>query len=83
MRLIHQHESPYWTRRLTDTFDQLYEESAERAKILTIAVHPYISAMPHRFRYLKAAYAYFNRFEGVLHWNVTEILNWYERQNPG
>jgi peptidoglycan/xylan/chitin deacetylase (PgdA/CDA1 family) len=80
--MIHQHESPYWTRRLTDTFDQLYEESTERAKILTIAVHPYISAMPHRFRYLKAAYEYFNRFDGVLHWNGTEILNWFETQNP-
>jgi hypothetical protein len=38
--------------------------------------------MPHRFRYLKAAYEYFNRFDGVLHWNGTEILNWYEGESP-
>lgn len=81
--MIHQHESGYWTRRLTDTFDQLYEESAERAKVMAVAVHPYISGMPHRIRYLKAAFEHFKKFEGVLYWNGVELLDWYEAQTAG
>jgi peptidoglycan/xylan/chitin deacetylase (PgdA/CDA1 family) len=81
--MIHQHQSSYWTTRLIDTFDQLYEESADTAKIMAIAVHPYISGMPHRIRHLRAAYDYINRFEGVVHWNGTQILDWFERQSEG
>jgi peptidoglycan/xylan/chitin deacetylase (PgdA/CDA1 family) len=78
--MIHQHQSSYWTTRITDTFDQLYEESTERPKVMAIAVHPYISGMPHRIRYLKAAYDYINRFDGVVHWNGTQLLDWFQDQ---
>jgi allantoinase len=78
--MIHQHQSSYWTTRITDTFDQLYEESADRAKVMAIAVHPYISGMPHRIRHLKAAYDYINRFEGVVHWNGVQLMDWFQSQ---
>jgi len=78
--MIHQHQSSYWTTRLTETFDQLYEESADRPKVMAIAVHPYISGMPHRIRHLRAAYEYFNRFEGVVHWNGVQLLDWHQQQ---
>jgi len=78
--MIHQHQSSYWTTRLTETFDQLYEESAERPKVMAIAVHPYISGMPHRIRHLRAAYDYFSRFDGVVHWNGVQMLDWYRDQ---
>jgi len=78
--MIHQHQSSYWTTRLTETFDQLYEESAERPKVMAIAVHPYISGMPHRIRHLRAAYDYFGRFDGVVHWNGVQMLDWYQDQ---
>ena len=78
--IIHQHQSSYLTTRLTDTFDQLYEESADRAKIMAIAIHPYISGMPHRIKHLRAAYDYINRFDGVVHMNGTQLLDWYQSQ---
>jgi peptidoglycan/xylan/chitin deacetylase (PgdA/CDA1 family) len=78
--MIHQHQSSYWTTRIIDTFDQLYEESADRAKVMAIAIHPYISGMPHRIRHLKAAYDYINRFEGVLHWNGVQLMDWFQNQ---
>lgn len=78
--MIHQHQSSYWTTRLTDTFDQLYEESADRPKIMAVAMHPYISGMPHRIRHLQAAYDYFNRFDGVVHWNGVQLLDWFQGQ---
>lgn len=80
--ILHQHESPYWTRRITDSFDQLYEESAERPKVMAIAIHPYISGMPHRIRHLRAAYDHMAARPGVLHWNGTELMNWYREQKP-
>jgi len=78
--MIHQHQSSYWTTRITEAFDQLYEESADRAKVMAIAVHPYISGMPHRIRHLRAAYDYINRFEGVVHWNGIQLLDWFQSQ---
>jgi len=48
-----------------------------RAKIMALAIHPYISGQPHRIKYLEAIYDYVDRFEGVLHWNGAEILDWY------
>jgi peptidoglycan/xylan/chitin deacetylase (PgdA/CDA1 family) len=78
MMLVQHHESEYFTRRCIDTFDRLYQEGAERAKIMAIAIHPYISGQPHRIKYLEAVYDHINRHAGVLHWNGAEILDWYQ-----
>jgi allantoinase len=48
---------------------------------MAIAVHPYISGQPFRIKPLAAIYDYVNGFEGVLHWNGEEILNWYRTIN--
>ena len=77
MMLVQHHESGYFTRRCIDTFDRLYQEGAERAKIMAIAIHPYISGQPHRIKYLEQVYDHLNRHAGVLHWNGREILDWY------
>ena len=77
MMLVQHHESAYFTQRCIDSFDRLHREGAERAKIMAIAIHPYISGQPHRIKYLEAVYEYINRHDGVLHWNGIEILDWY------
>ena len=64
-------------KRTIDQFDRLYAESAKRAKICTLAIHPYISGQPHRIKYLEQIYDYVNKHEGVLHWNGEQILDWY------
>jgi len=75
--VLQHHESPYWLKKCQDTFDRYYVEGAERAKIMAIAIHPYISGQPHRIRYLEEVYEYVNRHPNVLHWNGAEILQWY------
>ncbi|MBV9858985.1 MAG: polysaccharide deacetylase family protein [Alphaproteobacteria bacterium] len=80
MMLVQHHESEYFTRRCLDTFERLHREGAERAKIMAIAVHPYISGQPHRIKYLEAVYDEIARHSGVLHWNGREILEWFIRQ---
>ncbi len=78
MMLVQHHESAYWAQRCRDSFDRLYQEGAERAKIMSVAVHPYISGQPHRINYLEAVYDYARRQPGVVFWNGVEILDWYE-----
>ena len=75
--LVQHHESAYFTTRCIDSFERLYREGAGRAKIMAIAIHPYISGQPHRIKYLEAVYDHVNRHAGVLHWNGAEILDWY------
>jgi peptidoglycan/xylan/chitin deacetylase (PgdA/CDA1 family) len=77
MMIVHHHESDYLLKRAIDQFDRLYAEGKDRAKIVTLAIHPYISGQPHRIKYLEAIYDYVNSFDGVLHWNGAEILDWY------
>jgi len=77
MMLVQHHESAYFTTRCIDSFDRLYREGAERAKVMAIAIHPYISGQPHRIKYLEAVYDHIARYAGVIHWNGREILEWY------
>jgi peptidoglycan/xylan/chitin deacetylase (PgdA/CDA1 family) len=82
MMIVQHHEANYWTQKCIDTFDQYYMEAQERPKILSIAIHPYISGMPFRIAYLKKVYEHINRHEGVVHMNGEEIYNWYNQAYP-
>ena len=77
MMIVQHHTAEEFLRRATDQFDRLYRESAERAKILSFAIHPYISGVPHRIRYLEAFLDYASRHSGVAFWTGEQILDWY------
>ena len=77
--MLHHHEGRHWVDRVQDSFDRLYAEGADRVKVISIAIHPYISGQPHRIKYLEQVYDYMNRFEGVLHWNGEELLEWHKK----
>ena len=77
MMIVQHHESPYFQQRCIDMFDRLHAEGAARAKIMAIAIHPYISGQPHRIKYLEAVYDHIGRHHGVVHWNGEQILDWY------
>jgi allantoinase len=79
MMAVQHHEAEYLTRRAIDQFDRLYAEGEKRAKILALAIHPYLSGQPHRIKYLEAIYDYTRKFNGVLYWTGEEILDWYLR----
>ncbi len=80
MMLVQHHESDYLLKRTIDQFDRLYAEGASRAKICSLAIHPYISGQPHRIKYLEQIYDHVARHDGVLHWNGEQILDWYQTQ---
>jgi peptidoglycan/xylan/chitin deacetylase (PgdA/CDA1 family) len=78
MMLVQHHESDYLLKRAIDQFDLLYEEGEERAKIMSIAIHPYISGQPHRIKYLEKFYDHVAKHPGALHWNGQQLLEWYQ-----
>ncbi|MEI7530999.1 MAG: polysaccharide deacetylase family protein [Betaproteobacteria bacterium] len=78
MMIVQHHEAEYWTKKCTDTFDQYYLEAQERPKIMSIAIHPYISGQPFRINYLKKVYDYINQHEGVVHMTGEQIYDWYK-----
>jgi peptidoglycan/xylan/chitin deacetylase (PgdA/CDA1 family) len=77
MMAVQHHESDYLLKRAIDQFDRLYAEGGTRAKVMSLAIHPYLSGQPHRIKYLEAIYDYVAKHEGVLHWNGPQILDWY------
>jgi allantoinase len=82
MMVIQHHTAEEFLKRATDQFDRLYMEGAERAKILSIAIHPYISGVPHRIHYLEAFLEYAGRHSGVAFWTGEQILDWYRGARP-
>lgn len=73
-----QHQPPQeFLRRATEQFDTLYAEGRESARVMAIALHPYLMGVPHRIRYLEAALQHIRRHQGVLFWTGSEILDWY------
>jgi allantoinase len=83
MMMIQHHASAEFEARCMDHFERLYTESAGRAKIMAIAVHPYISGVPHRIKYFERVLKHLKAQDGVVFWTGEQILDWYERATPG
>lgn len=77
MMVIQNHPAGELLRRGRDHFDRLYEESAASMRVMAIAVHPYVTGVPHRIRYLEELYQYILGKPGVVHWTGGEIADWY------
>jgi len=57
--------------------DRLYRESETQAKIMGIALHPWISGVPHRIDYLDELLGYLGAKPGVAFMNGGAIADWY------
>jgi peptidoglycan/xylan/chitin deacetylase (PgdA/CDA1 family) len=62
------------------TFDVLYREGEQSGRVMAIALHPYISGVPHRIGALDAALAYICRHAGVWRTTGSEIAEHYLAQ---
>jgi peptidoglycan/xylan/chitin deacetylase (PgdA/CDA1 family) len=67
-------------RRGRDQFDRLYQEGKDIPRVMAISIHPYLTGVPHRIKYLEALYDYILGHEGVMMWTGAEILDWYKSQ---
>ena len=82
---VQQQPSDEILRRGRDQFDRLYQDGAAAPRVMAISIHPYLTGVPHRIRYLEALYDYILGHEGVMMWTGAEILDWYRGQvtTPG
>ena len=74
---LQQHRSDELLTRGIDQFDRLYQESAENVRVMGIAIHPYITGVPHRIRYLEELFDYISGHDGVAWMTASEIGDWY------
>lgn len=68
---------PDYEQMLRDQFDVLYEESAATGKVMCIALHPFITGVPFRSKYLDRALAYMRSRPEVWFATGSEILSAY------
>jgi peptidoglycan/xylan/chitin deacetylase (PgdA/CDA1 family) len=67
-------------RRGRDQFDRLYLDGLRAPRVMAISIHPYLTGVPHRIRYLEALYDHILGHEGVVMWTGAQILDWYRGQ---
>lgn len=83
MTAIQQSPADEIFRRGCDQFDRLYQEGGDIPRVMAIAIHPYLTGVPHRIKYLEALYDYIIGHEDVVMWTGAEILDWYKTQTRG
>lgn len=80
MYVVQNHKSPEIFDRGKDQFDRLYSEGQESARIMCIALHPYVIGVPHRIGYLEKLLDYITSHDDVALMTGGEILDWYDSQ---
>jgi peptidoglycan/xylan/chitin deacetylase (PgdA/CDA1 family) len=80
--VIQHHASQAWVQRCRDQFDRLYAEGARNPRVMAIAVHPYISGVPHRIKYFETVYDYMRKHKGVWFTTGEEIYEWWKTTRP-
>jgi len=68
-------------QRIVDSFDVLHAEGAKSAKVMCIALHPFLIGAPHRIKYLDEALKHITSHDGVWLATGSEIINAYREAN--
>jgi allantoinase len=79
---VQQQPSDEIFRRGRDQFDRLYLDGKTAPRVMAISIHPYLTGVPHRIKYLEMLYDYILGHEDVVTWTGAEILDWYRTQVP-
>lgn len=77
MMLIQHHPAREYLQRASDQFDQIYEDSADSARVMALVVHPYIMGAPHRARYFREILEKIAAKDDVLFWTGEQIFDWH------
>jgi peptidoglycan/xylan/chitin deacetylase (PgdA/CDA1 family) len=76
----HHMTAPEFQDMICRQFDTLYREGEASGRVMAIAIHPYITGVPHRIGALDAALAYICRHDGVWRATGSEICRHYLAQ---
>jgi allantoinase len=77
---LQHHKGREFLDRGRDQFERLYQEGAENARVMAISVHPYITGVPHRIRYLEEFLDYVTGHDQVALMTASEIADWYRAE---
>jgi peptidoglycan/xylan/chitin deacetylase (PgdA/CDA1 family) len=77
---VQQQPSDEILRRGRDTFDRLYREGETTPRIMAISIHPYLTGVPHRIRYLEELLDYILGNADIVLMTGDEILDWYRKE---
>jgi allantoinase len=77
---VQQQPSDEILRRGRDQFDRLYLDGAKAPRVMAISIHPYLTGVPHRIKYLEELYDHILGHEAIVMWTGAEILDWYRSQ---
>jgi allantoinase len=66
-----------FAQMVMDQFDVLYEEGARSARVMCLALHPFIVSQPFRHKYLDKALEYIASHDNVWLTTSDEIAEWY------
>lgn len=84
---VHSNHTPeQYLRQVCDQFDTLYEEGAKGGRVMALPLHPYVTGLPFRIKYLDKALDYICAHEGVWRATGSEIADWYYQsyhRDPG
>ena len=77
MMLIQHHKAAEFYDRCMDSLERLDREGEEGARVMAIAVHPYISGTPFRIKYFERVLDEISSAEGTVLWTGSQIVDWY------
>lgn len=77
MMMIQHHRAAELYTRGVAQFRRLYADAADSARVMAIAVHPYITGVPHRIIWFERLLDFLARQPGVVFWTGAEIVDWY------
>ena len=79
--MIGLHRSPEeFGRMITDQFDVLYEDGAKTGRVMSVCLHPFLTGVPHRSKYLDQALAHIRTRKEVWLATGAEIIDAYRKQ---
>ena len=70
---------PEFLQTFKDHLDQLYVDSAESGRVMTLALHPFVIGQPSRCKYLDQALEYAANHPGVWLTTSDDITEHYAR----
>lgn len=71
---------PEFRERLIDQFEQLWRDGDRVARVMAIALHPFLIGQPHRIRYLAEVLDYLRSHNGVWFATGSEIARYYRER---
>src|SRR5262249_7745125 len=80
MMLIQHHKACEYYERALDQFQQIYADAADSARVMAMAVHPYIIGAPHRNTCVRLLIESTRKNPGVKFWTGAQITDWYQEE---